>query len=140
MKFKPFFLIMCLLLGACNSLQTGTPTSPATIESGKSSVSGRVLSSTTSLPLASVSVRLAQVYRQSDDGAFLLDGARSPGALTDEVGHFEIVNIAAAEYVIVVGDIYGEHRIVAEPSGQAKVWITNPDQELDVGDLAVDLP
>jgi hypothetical protein len=140
MRLMLLLLAAYLALSACSNQVSSTPTLQIEIGDGKSSISGRVLSSITSLPLANTSVRLAEVYRQGEDGAFLLDGARSPGALTNEAGYFEIANIAVAEYVIIVGDIYGEHRIIAEPTGQAKVWKTIPDQKLNVGDLVVDLP
>jgi hypothetical protein len=86
-----------------------------------------------------MTVRLAEVARQGDEGAFVLDTAFSPGDITDDTGHFRFDNVDAKEYVIVVGDVYSVYKIIAEPSGQARVWKAEPDQILDVGELRVDL-
>lgn len=106
---------------------------------GKATVIGRVISEKTGQPLAHITVRLAEVVRQGNEGAFVLDTAFSPGDITDDQGYFRFDNVDAKEYVIVVGDVYTVYKIIPEPSGKARVWKAEPDQVLDVGELRVDL-
>ena len=90
-------------------------------------------------PIANVPVRLAEVFRKDDRGAFALDDAFSPGDLTDPQGWFNIENIEPREYVIIVGEAIGAYEIIQDKGGQARVWDAAPDQILDVGVLEVDL-
>ncbi len=82
-------------------------------------------------------VRLARVYWNAEktDGAVVLDGAASPGAITDEGGNFFFSNIDSADYAIVVGDVEASSLTVAKPDGGAYVFSTTPGQILDVGVL-----
>jgi hypothetical protein len=82
---------------------------------------------------------LAEVYRQDGEGAFVLDGARSPGAITDPQGHFLIPEIEPVEYVVIIGDVFGEYVILDQPNGEAQVWTAEADQILDLGVLEVAL-
>jgi hypothetical protein len=110
-------------------------------QAGKATIVGRVIVRTSKEPVASVAVRLAQVYREEggDDGAFALDDAFSPGGVTDPEGHFRIENVEANEYVIVVGDVRTQYEIIPDSSGKPRVWDLEADQILDTGDIAVDL-
>ena len=150
-----FFLIF--LLAACAQPTTVVPTnsvaSPTTIaptdsatepqqskpEAGKATLIGIVVSLRDGLPMANTVVRLAEVYRQGDEGAFVLDGAYSPGDITDEQGNFAIENVDAKEYVIVIGDVYDKYQIIGEPNDEAKVFLAVENEILDVGELQVDL-
>lgn len=108
-------------------------------EPGKASIIGKVTSIDDGKPIGDVTVRLAEVYRQGDQGAYVLDGAQSPGDITDELGKFFIQDVEAKEYVIVVGDVYGSYDIISESSGEAKVFNAISDEILDVGELEVDI-
>ena len=112
---------------------------PPTPEAGKATVVGRVFSRQTSQPITNTPVRLAEVHRMSEDGdgAFILDDAFSPGAITDHQGNFVIANVEAREYVIVIGDVNVQYDVIAEPSGKAQIWNAVADQVLDVGELRV---
>jgi hypothetical protein len=110
-----------------------------TPKAGQATMVGRVMVRTTKEPIASVVVRLAQVYREGDDGAFALDDAFSPGGVTDPDGHFRIENVEATEYVIVVGDVRTQYEIIPDSSGKPRVWDLQADQILDAGDIVVDL-
>jgi len=155
---KNYYLIIAILglfvLGimACNKtepepqlsvLVTSSPLeaipviTPALPETGKATITGKVINRSTSQPLINIPVRLAEVYRQDDDVVFVLDGAFSPGAITDIQGHFVIESIEAREYVIVVGDVEGVYEIITDPSGIAQVWNFLPDQVTDLGALQV---
>ncbi len=125
---------------AAESPTIETPVVPP--ESGKVTVKGKVISNITKDPLPKTDVRLADVYRQaqgSEEGAYVLDGAFSPGAITDDQGNFVIANVDVKEYVIVVGDPYGQYRVIPDEKGHALIYETKPDQVLDLGELHVDL-
>jgi len=107
--------------------------------SGKATVIGRVVS-LSNQPIPQVSVWLAEVIRQGDQGIFVLDSRSSPGAYTDERGIFVIPNVNPGEYVIVVGDPESLYEIIAESSGKAKIWNILPDQISKIGELRVSLP
>lgn len=110
-------------------------------EAGKSTVTGQVITEKTNLPLTNIVVRLAEVHRDGDEGAFLLDTAFSPGDITDEAGYFTFENIEPGEYVLVVGnvEVYGGYVIIPEESGRPLVYNFETDQVTDLGKLIVDL-
>lgn len=150
-------IVLILILAACAQPTTVAPTnsvaSPTSVvptdsttepqistpETGKATLIGKVVSLRDGLPMPNTIVRLAEVYRQGDEGAFVLDGAYSPGDITDEQGSFAIENVDVKEYVIVVGDVYDKYQIIGEPNNAAKVFQAVADEILDVGELQVDL-
>ena len=81
-----------LFLTACSSSEnltsqalptptlTATPIPQATPNAGKSTLIGRLVSKQTNEPLADTFVRLADVVRQGEEGAFVLDIALQPGS------------------------------------------------------------
>lgn len=132
------FLLILLLTAACQ----GAPEGPtvASPEAAKTTVRGRVM--TQGQPLVDVAVRLAEVHREADnpdEGAYVLDGAFSPGARTDGEGYFVMENIEPIEYVLVVGDVYGIYTVVANSDGRPKVWQTQAGQVVDFGVVNVTL-
>jgi hypothetical protein len=92
-------------------------------------------------PLANTTVRLAEVMRfeEGEKAIFVLEGATSPGDITDEDGYFSIVDLKPGEYVIVVGEVIGKNVIMSESNGNAKVYEAEQDSVLNVGILQVDL-
>lgn len=124
-----------------------TPISPVTPEPAKSAVMGRAITATDEgpLPLTNTTIRLAEVIWENeqarDEGNFVLDGARSPGAITNGDGYFFIPNIAPKDYVIVVGQYPGVYAIVpeAEGSNRARIVEAEAGEIIDVGVLDVDL-
>lgn len=88
-------------------------------------------------PHKQVLVRLAEVYRQEDQGAYVLDNANSPGAYTDDNGFFVIPDISPGEYVLVIGDPMVSYTIVADKNGLAKVWSAEKDKISDLGTVQV---
>jgi hypothetical protein len=94
-----------------------------------------------SKPLAGVVVRLARVFwnEQKTDGAFALEAARSPSTFTDADGVFFFSDLEPADYVIVVGELQGDHVIISEPTGKARIFTAESDKIVDVGKLTVDL-
>ncbi len=138
----PYLLLACQISGSGAAFVSPPPppaTSIAPPEAGKASIVGQVLSLNTRAPLADIPVRLAEVYRQGDQAAMVLDGAFSPGDITDDQGQFTIENVAPGEYVIIVGDVTAEYEVIAEPPGKARVWELASDQVLNAGVLQVSL-
>ena len=151
-SFLFILLITCFIifLGACKPLSSNleisstseqvTSTPFPLPETGKATLIGRVLSTTTGEPLPNMLIRLARVYREDDKAAFVLEDAFSPGGMTDAEGYFTIPNIDPIEYVIVVGDVYSDYKIIEGKDGRAQPWATSEGEILDVGELKVDLP
>lgn len=147
MKVKPFYILalcLALWLASCQSVKQISssnpfPTAPPSPQAGKTTIIGKVTSKTDGKPVSNVAVRLADVYHQGEEGAYVLDGAFSPGDITDEQGDFAIQNVDAKEYVIVVGDVYAKYEVIPDSSGRARVWKTESGNVLDVGDLQVNL-
>jgi uncharacterized membrane protein len=153
MVFRSKKLIICFvfclfLLASCgrnNELgfnkRTVSPV-PPTPETGMATIVGQIISMDTDKPLGNTVVRLAEVYYEGDEGAYVLDTAFSPGDITNAEGYFVFPSTKAGDYVIVVGDIekYGEYEIIAESSGKAKVWKAKANEITDVGKLIVNLP
>jgi hypothetical protein len=152
-RYLALLLLLLPLLLACKA-QEGTPLtsplkspiaeplSPPTVdkpEADKATVAGQVVTLRNGQPVADIPVRLAEVYRQDDQGAFALDDAFSPGALTDSQGWFRIVNTEPKEYVIVVGSAISDYEIIQGKDGKARVWNAEPGKILDVGQLKVNL-
>lgn len=94
-----FFIASCTI----NTQDMNNPlvTPPAQPEPGMATVTGRVISENSGLPLSDTIVRLAEVVRQEDEGAYVLDVAFSPGTDSDGEGFFIFENVDAYEYVIV---------------------------------------
>jgi hypothetical protein len=146
MKKTALFLMMALILlilTACQpsptiQTQSEPPTVP-TPEPGSSSVAGRVLALADQSPMPDTIVRLAEVHRDGDQGAYVLDMAFSPGTRTDANGYFVFPSVEAREYVIIVGDVEWLYDVISEADGLPKVWQADPNQVLSTGDLLVEL-
>ena len=142
-KILLVFTISILIIAACTSnpqeVDNQLVTPPAQPEAGMATVTGRVISEESGLPFADTVVRLAEVVRQEQEGAYVLDVAFSPGTDSDGEGFFIFENVDAIEYVIVVGDVYEIYKVIVGEDGKAKTWVTVEGQILDVGELIVDL-
>lgn len=147
-RISTALIVIMLLLAACSpTAETSTPetnplpTPPAKPEQGKATVVGRALSLLTGEPLGNTMVRLAEVVRQGDQAAFVLDAAFSPGATTDAQGYFIMANIAPMEYVIVVGniEIYQGYQIIQDETGLAKPVTIPADKVTDLEELRVNI-
>lgn len=146
MKKTALFLMMALILlipTACQpsptiQTQSEPPTVP-TPEPGSASVAGRVLALADQSPMPDTIVRLAEVHRDGDQGAYVLDMAFSPGTRTDANGYFVFPSVEAREYVIIVGDVEWLYDVISETDGLPKVWQADPNQVLSTGDLLVEL-
>jgi len=114
-------------------------TPPNTPEASKATVIGRVLDEKSGEPLADTIIRLALVVRQGGEGAYVLDVAFSPDALTDKDGYFIIENLDPQECVIIVGDVYSTYKVITGEDQKPKPWKVEAGKILDVGTLKVSL-
>lgn len=135
------------LVSCKNPLETGRAVSPLTPPivvpiPSMAAVTGQVVSASTSRPMANTTVRLARVFwnEQHTDGVYVLEGARSPSAITNDGGFFVFANLNPADYVLVVGDVFGDHVIVSNPDGSAKIFTAEENKVTDAGQIFVDLP
>lgn len=112
-----------------------------TPEPDRATVTGRARSSITNEMLQATPVRLAEVYEnEAGDAAFVLNGAQSPGTLTDVNGRFIFRNVEARKYVLVVGNVEAnDYEIIAASPTVAQVWTAEAGQILDVGEVVVEL-
>ncbi len=138
LSYQWFFLLILLVLTACSNGATSQDMDIPAPEAGKATLAGRIVSPD-GKPLADTPVRLANVHREGDRGAYILDLARSPGNFSDANGYFVIPNIEAAEYTIVVGDPETLYTVIANKDGSATTWTPKAGQVLDVGTLKVEL-
>lgn len=136
-------LLLIIFVSSCNqgtsTTELGMSTPPAAPEQGMTTVTGRVVSNESGKPKTDTIIRLAGVVRQGDEGAFVLDVAFSPGALSDENGNFIFENVKPLEYVIVIGDVEDIYEVVTDEEGKPKTWETQADQVVDVGEIRVNL-
>lgn len=106
-------------------------------------VIGRVISISTTLPMMNTPIYLAEVFRDpngSEEGAFVLNSAASPGAITDNDGAFVHTNVKPGEYVIVVGDPYFDYKVIENPDTlKAQTYFVQAGQVTQVGELRVTL-
>jgi hypothetical protein len=103
-------------------------------------VRGRVISALTTEPLASTVVAMAQVTRQGEEGAFVLNSASSPMNVSDVDGYFIIPNVPPGEFVMIVGDPYDVHEIILNPETEmAQTYFVEQGRVTEVGEVVVDI-
>lgn len=114
-----------------------------TPEADEAVIVGRVYSTAGGgrTPLSDTQVWFATVFYNDEqtEGAYFIDGSASPSTTTGPDGTFVIRNLEAREYVIVVGDLYGQNVTILNPDGSATIWTPVAGQVLDVETLEVDL-
>jgi hypothetical protein len=160
MKWLIVILIGCMFLTSCQlsptkSGQTSTENSSIqmatglytlqplpTPQPGQTTVIGKVIHTTDGSPFQNTVVRLAEVYGEGNNQAYVLDGAHSPGGITDQNGDFIIKDISAREYVMIVGNSTDSDNyvVIHEASGSAIVYNPLANQILNVGSISVELP
>lgn len=144
MKIRWFLSLCCLVaLTACSptpSENTTNITENIKVSDNKSAVVGQIVSSNDK-PMANTIIRLCQVYYDSEhkNPSFVLEGATSPGAITDENGIFVINDVTPNEYVILIGDVTEYYDIVKENPDNAKIFLLTPGQVLDIGIIKTNL-
>lgn len=134
-KLLVFVLILIFLLTACQNkkpqIEIPTPSNDQAI------IYGQILTQK-GIPLQNTSVRLADVYRGEDnDGAFALDEAFSPSALSDENGVYLFADVKPGEYVLFIGSINSNYMIVGNEDGSAIVYKVLPNEVLEIEPISV---
>lgn len=134
--------VFVITLAACQTtaiVDANKPTPPKPA-AGKAIMTGQVLLKSTGKPLpVETSVRLAQIYRQGGEGAFVLDIAHSPQTLSINNGYFTIVDIPPAEYLIIVGKTEeGNYVVHAGADGKPLTYKIEAGKVLDVGVITSD--
>lgn len=134
-------LLALLSLIACSAApSTPTPTNALIVPtpaSGQAVVVGRILSSITGKPIYRVRVAFAEVLRNEESAIYVDDVAFTPATETDTAGRFVLPDLPPKEYVIVVGDPFGQNDVVRNSDGSPRIWKIEAGQQLDVGELRV---
>jgi hypothetical protein len=115
---------------------------PPVIADGKAMVVGRLISTKNGLPLNHAVVRLAEIHcpdgiepdEKQEKCFWALDNAFSPSTFTDETGYFEFKDVDALDYVVLVGDMIGEHAFVKDAEDKQIIFAALPNQVTDVGE------
>jgi hypothetical protein len=102
---------------------------------GNGEIIGQVVMNQNGTPNPDTPVHLAEVFRSHTGAAYIIDAANSLSTTTNELGEFSFSLIPTGEYVIIIGDPFSEHLIVADESGKAKDLIVQPDQIIDAGSI-----
>lgn len=105
----------------------------------KTTVTGIVFSTPMNQPYPNAPVWLAEVFREGEYGAYVVNVAASPSTFADEQGVFIIENVDPKEYVIVIGNPESFSEVIPDDTGRARVWKTEAGKVLDVGQLNISL-
>lgn len=154
--FLLILTISALLLSACEPLDSKSitevsttdeslPTSTAMVNNlpfviapadDMTIICGRVVHAD-GTPLGNLNVRLAEVYygEPGAEGAFVLNTSSSPSAMTDKEGYFCTAEIAATDYVLVVGNPEENYEIYSKEDQKAVVWSPVAGEVLDLGEI-----
>ncbi len=119
---------------ADQSLLLSTPSSKM------AKICGRIITND-GAPAENIPVMFAEVYYgdSNEDGAFVLNTASSPAAMTDMEGYFCTAEISASDYVLIIGSPDADYEIYPTEEETAKVWSTTAGQILDLGEITTTL-
>jgi hypothetical protein len=115
---------------------------PSELAEGKSLVVGRLFSQGSGEPLNRGLVRLAEVYcpegindeDKANECFWTLANAGSPSTFTDENGYFEFRDVEARDYVIIVGDLMGQHAFAYKDERDLYIFTARANEVTDVGE------
>ena len=137
-------MLLVALLAGCSGQPVPTPPEVnrppvPTPSSSAAVVAGQAVGNTTQAPIKKTSVYLAKVFWDKDhkNAAFAVDLANSPVTTTDQNGFFTFNQVEPSEYVLVVGDYFGNNDVVREKNGDARVYKPEAGKSLDVGVVQV---
>lgn len=88
-------------------------------------------------PLGNLNIRLAEVYygEPGSEGAFVLNTASSPSAMTNEDGSFCTAEIVVTDYILVVGNPEENYEIYSGDGAKAMVWSPVAGEVLELGEI-----
>lgn len=133
-KVMMVFTILTLLT-ACNTKSTTQVIS--TPEADKGNVVG-IIQSTKGEPYKEYSIRLAEVYWQGNEGAYVLDESFSPGAISDNNGAFQVLNVPKGEYVLLIGEPLQTYKPITDTTGVLQRVKVNAGETIDLGTIKFD--
>ena len=89
------------------------------------------------VPIDSIVVFFPEVYYDdgNQDGAFVLNTSASPSALTNTQGQFCTKDIAAGDYVLVIGSPDSAYEIYSDDGTKAVLWSAVKGETLDIGEI-----
>jgi predicted small lipoprotein YifL len=119
----------------------------ATPSAGKAAIAGRLIRFTTGQPMANQNLSLPAILcppgvadkDKREQCVYVIDEAFDPSALSDGTGRFVFRDIAAGEYVLLVGNRITQYTILTNEFNQPIIWKAEADKVLELGDLVVDL-
>jgi hypothetical protein len=136
--YLKFALVILLFLIGCETPATSPVEQIPSPEPGKSTVLGTLVTPEQT-PLNDVVVRLAEVYRFGDEqGTFILDEAQSPSTISQEDGQYIFLNISPGEYVLFVGRLHAEYKVVSEADEIPIIYEVGPGEILEIEPVIID--
>ncbi len=108
-----------------------------TPEASKGHVTGTILT-LDGKPYSDYSVRLAEVYWQGEQGAYVLDESFSPGAISDKNGAFQVLNAPEGEYVLILGQAMQTYQAVTDANGILMRVTVKAGETVDLGTIKFD--
>ena len=114
-----------------------TETKFSILQNGMTRFCGKIVNQD-GIPIDSIVVFFPEVYYgdSNQNGAFVLNTSASPSALTDSQGRFCTKDIAAGDYVLVIGSPDSEYEIYSEDGTKAIVWSAIEGETLDIGEIS----
>jgi len=133
-----FSLALLLILSSCKSSSVETSIPIPTPLPNEGIITG-IVNNLNGEPISDTPVRLAQVYRQDEQGAFVLDLSHSPSSISSADGKFIILAIPPAEYLLVVGKPEDNNYIIYQGSdGKPISFTVEGGKIMDAGQIKVD--
>jgi hypothetical protein len=112
---------------------------------GTGTITGRLISLTTGMPLNHEVVRLGEVTCYEgvkpenirSECVWMLFNAASPSAFTDENGYFVFNDLELKKYIVIVGDVQGKNVQLKDEDGPF-MWDALADEIVDVGEYQIE--
>jgi hypothetical protein len=132
--------IMVVLFGCGTQPQpTISETTQIPAEAGMGLMRGQLLDQNNQ-PLANRSVRLAAVYGEGEQQAYVADESGGVGGVTDAAGAFAIANIPPGKYVVLLVLREGISLALMQKNGTERIIEIRPDVLFDLGPAAITIP
>jgi len=133
------FLTLSLILSSCQTKPTEGSSTPVPTPKAEEGLLMGTVQNLKGEPLQDIPVRLAQIYRQGEEGAFVLDLSHSPSSIATSEGKFVVLAIPPAEYLIVVGKPEDNNYIIyQDKDGKPITYTIEGGKTIDIGTIQVD--
>jgi len=138
-KLRLIIILLLVLCPGCKASR-GINVQVPSPETGFAIIYGELVTPTNE-PIKDMTIRLARVYRfddLDDEGTFILDDAKSPSATSDDQGKYMFLNIEPGEYVLIIGSIHIDYKIISESTDIPIVYEVGPGDTLRIDPEVVD--